>query len=230
MTTYTHPDVLGRGVQEGWADPETDPTRIDWAARQGDAWIPFRVVDGRPVNPCEDTGITQGRNQLGHWGEGKAADALITVTVEIRRWWILRYRLRYVVLVERDDDLGWAVPGGMVEPGETAEQAAIREAREETDCDLSYTPSREGPPRYVPDPRASNEAWIATTPIQFLADEMIPLSGGDDARRAEWVRADTYKVLKRDVRRRFGGRVFAAHVAMLQDLLATQPNRGDVTR
>ena len=35
--TYTHPDVLGKGVKEGWADAETDPTRIDWPARQAAA-------------------------------------------------------------------------------------------------------------------------------------------------------------------------------------------------
>jgi len=26
--TYTHPDVFTIGVRDGWADPETDPTRI----------------------------------------------------------------------------------------------------------------------------------------------------------------------------------------------------------
>jgi hypothetical protein len=40
--TYTHPDVLTIGVRDGWADPQTDPTRIDWAARQATAAIPFR--------------------------------------------------------------------------------------------------------------------------------------------------------------------------------------------
>jgi ADP-ribose pyrophosphatase len=30
-----------------------DPTTIDWQARQSEAWIPFDVVDGRPVNPGE---------------------------------------------------------------------------------------------------------------------------------------------------------------------------------
>ena len=33
--TFTHPDVLTAGVAEGWAEPETDPARIDWPARQG---------------------------------------------------------------------------------------------------------------------------------------------------------------------------------------------------
>jgi len=50
-TEYTDPTVLITGITEGWADPETDPTQIDWPARQAAALIPFEVVDGRPVSP-----------------------------------------------------------------------------------------------------------------------------------------------------------------------------------
>ncbi len=31
------PETLARGVAEGWAEAETDPTQIDWPARQADA-------------------------------------------------------------------------------------------------------------------------------------------------------------------------------------------------
>ena len=162
---WTHPDVLTTGVSEGWAEPETDPSRIDWPPRQAAAAIPFQVLDGRPVNPCASTGVRHGRNEMGRWGETLMADALVTVTY---------LGIRYLLMVERGDGYGWAVPGGHVEPGETGVQAATRELAEETGLEVPQDACRPAPPLYVPDPRASDEAWAVTIPVHM---DLGPLAG-----------------------------------------------------
>jgi ADP-ribose pyrophosphatase YjhB (NUDIX family) len=213
-SAYTDPEVLTAGVEQGWADPETDPTRIDWPARQAAAAIPFRVDGGRPVNPCAVTAVRHGRNQMGRWGENLMADALVTVTCR---------GVRHLLMVERGDGYGWAVPGGTVEPGETGVRAAVRELAEETGLAVPPAAGRPGEPLYVPDPRASDEAWAVTIPVTIgLGDdagELPAVQGADDARRAAWIPAATYTHLTSSLILGYGcvrGQVFAAHVAMLR--------------
>jgi ADP-ribose pyrophosphatase YjhB (NUDIX family) len=57
------------------------------------------------------------------------ADTIIEITRDDGR--------RGIILIERKNPpYGWAIPGGFVDYGETLEQAAIREAKEETSLDV----------------------------------------------------------------------------------------------
>jgi ADP-ribose pyrophosphatase YjhB (NUDIX family) len=218
--TYTHPDVLTVGIREGWADSEKDPTQIDWTTRRAHAAIAFDVVDGRPVNPFGPTGIRYGRNELGHWGEGLAADALVTATDQDGHRWI--------VMVERADGRGWALPGGFVEPDEDTAAAVARELFEETGLPLGGCPGwHMSAPQYVSDPRASDEAWIVTVLGTINLDlgvgssrEHLPVvTGLSDATRAAWVNADSYDAMTLWLGSQFGGAVFPAHRDMLRNAL-----------
>jgi ADP-ribose pyrophosphatase len=210
---HTHPDVLTRGVAEGWADPITDPALIDWDARQRAALIPFRVENGRPVNPCERTAVRWGRNELGHWGEQICADALVTA--------LDHTGLRWIVMVERADGHGWALPGGYLDPGEAPARAAVRELAEETGLHLPDADWTTYPPRYVPDPRGSDESWMVTVLARAdLGRVPFPVvTGADDARRAAWVRADSFAELARFLADFFRAGIFPAHIPMLRDIL-----------
>ncbi|MEO0091821.1 MAG: NUDIX hydrolase [candidate division WOR-3 bacterium] len=49
---------------------------------------------------------------------------------------IIEYQGKIVLIKRKNPPLGWALPGGFVEYGETVESAAIRESKEETGLDL----------------------------------------------------------------------------------------------
>jgi ADP-ribose pyrophosphatase len=215
-TEYTHPEVTGRGVADGWADPETDPALISWEERQAAAAIPFDIsIDGRPLSPFPPSPVARGRNRLGRWGENLMADALVTATYA---------GVRYVLLIRRGDGMGWAVPGGKTEPGETGLQAALRELAEETTLVITDPAlCRPWPARHVDDPRASDEAWAVTLPVRIdlgTVDSLLGVTGGDDAAAAAWIPARDYPQLEASLKLDHqGGRVFKAHVTMLRQLL-----------
>jgi ADP-ribose pyrophosphatase len=216
-TEYTHPEVLGRGVADGWADPETDPALIDWEERQAAAAIAFDVsADGRPLSPFPPVAVGRGRNRLGRWGENLMADALVTAT---------HAGVRHALLVRRADGAGWAFPGGSVEPGgETGLEAGLRELAEETGLVITDPAlCRPRPPRHVDDPRASDEAWAVTLAVRIelgAVDALPAVAGGDDAAAAAWVPARDYPQLQSSLKLDHqGGRVFEAHAPMLRQML-----------
>lgn len=186
MDTYAPVDVtppelraggIAASVREGWVrDTALDPREItDWPARQDRAVVPFAVIDGRPVNPAGPTGRV-GRD-LGAWGENAAADALVTAGAGAER---------LVLLIRRSDAGQWAIPGGQVEAGETAEQAMRRELAEETGLDLTGVPAEVLWSGVVDDPRATDWAWISSTLGRFELAQPAEVTGADDATDARW--------------------------------------------
>lgn len=85
-----------------------------------------------------------------------------------------------IVLIERKNPpYGWALPGGFVDYGESLEEAAVREAKEETDLEVNLT----GQLKTYSDPsRDSRQHTISTV---FTAEATGTLRGGDDAKQAK---------------------------------------------
>lgn len=76
----------------------------------------------------------------------------------------------------------WAFPGGFVEPGEDADQAAVRELQEETgltDVSLEQFGLYSAPGR---DPRA----WTVSEAYLGVVDKNAQACAGDDAADAKW--------------------------------------------
>lgn len=97
------------------------------------------------------------------------------LTVDI----IIRYGKGIVLIERKNPPYGWALPGGFVEIGESLENAAIREAQEETSLDVKIVEQFHAYSDPGRDPR------FHTVTIVFIADGKGILKGRDDARRAE---------------------------------------------
>lgn len=82
-----------------------------------------------------------------------------------------------VVLIERaNPPSGWALPGGFIDYGESAEAAAVREAREETGLKLRNLRQF----RVYSDP--ARDPRLHTITVVFVARGEGRLTPGDDAR------------------------------------------------
>lgn len=191
-------------------DP-TDPRDIDWAERQRRAVVRFDVIDTpegpRPLNPITDPAeLPEGRGDLWHWGEAVNSDAAV--------FGVDADGARRVLMVERNDGHGWALPGGGLDDGETPRAAAVRELREETGLKLDGSGFVMLPARGVPDPRSGRHAWMVTVPgFVWLSGELPAVQGHDDARQAAWIPADSYSELAALVD------VFPAHVELLREIV-----------
>lgn len=109
---------------------------------------------------------------LWHAGPNYAADAAV-------------FADQSILLVKRRDSGLWALPGGFVDSGETAEQASRREVREETGLELTG-PGIEiyrGP---VADPRSNSERWIESTAYLYTEPTALLALPSDEVASAGW--------------------------------------------
>ncbi|KAG7243704.1 hypothetical protein INR49_011261 [Caranx melampygus] len=117
------------------------------------------------------------------------------------------------VSIKRKDCGEWAIPGGMVDPGEQISLTLQREFSEEALNSLSLSPSQKAQIHdritklfkspgiqvykgYVDDPRNTDNAWMETVAVNFHDESgdsvsELPLQAGDDAGQVQWVDVDS---------------------------------------
>ena len=137
---YTSPVVLKFA-------PDGSPIFPKWA----DAPEVANLRTGK--NPGGRTGIT-GRGLLGKFEANYAADPIVLAFDE-------ESGKVYLIAIERDSG-DWAIPGGMVENGQSKLTTALRELSEETNVDLEMSDALEGYAGYVDDWRNTDDAWMET--------------------------------------------------------------------
>ncbi len=97
---------------------------------------------------------------------------------------IIRYQGGIVLVERKYPPQGWAIPGGMVEIGETVEQAVHREMKEETNLDLENLKLF----GVYSDPKRDPRFHVVS--IVYTADGVGELREGDDAKHARVFKLD----------------------------------------
>lgn len=115
-----------------------------------------------------------GRGSLGKWGPNHAADPIAVRPVRI--WFKTKH---YAMVIQRKEG-PWALPGGMVDPGESFTETAAREIREEAvDAPDGVIESliENGVCLYRgvnwTDPRNTLNAWMETCVVLFLVPSKL---------------------------------------------------------
>nr|CDS24561.1 expressed protein [Echinococcus granulosus] len=216
---YTSPSVL----RASWADKCRELPSSEINFNQLDGNVDRRSYEGIykldsngcPLNPHGRTGVA-GRGLLGRWGPNHAADPIVT------RWKVDDKGAKIVepqsgkpilqfVAIRRKDNGEWALPGGMVDPGEEVSATLKREFSEEamglldasksgreklrSKVNKAFNEGHEIYRGYVDDPRNTDNAWMETVAVNFHDDSgtglaLFKLSAGDDAAAVRWVDAD----------------------------------------
>ncbi|XP_046894779.1 ADP-ribose pyrophosphatase, mitochondrial isoform X1 [Hypomesus transpacificus] len=217
--SYTAPCVAKK---PNWADPEiglfspqfnTLDGSVDRMSHEGD----YPVEEGKPLNPHGRTGLIE-RGLLGRWGPNHAADPIVTrwkrdpagqqVSHPVTKLPVLQF-----VSIKRKDSGEWAIPGGMVDPGELVSYTLQREFSEEALNSLAASPAERKQiyqsisqlfslhglqvyKGYVDDPRNTDNSWMETVAVNFHDEtgnsvSEIPLQAGDDAGQVHWIEIDS---------------------------------------
>uniref|UniRef100_A0A1B0C9E7 Putative transient receptor potential-related channel 7 n=1 Tax=Lutzomyia longipalpis TaxID=7200 RepID=A0A1B0C9E7_LUTLO len=205
---YESPHIAGKP----WSDPSKDSddfkkikfNKLDGKVNRISYLGKYKTFDGIPQNPIGRTGII-GRGLLGRWGPNHAADPIVTRWKRTESGEIVRNQrtgLGYLQMcaIKRKDCGKWAIPGGMVDPGENVTATLKREFAEEA-LSMNAAPmevevffklaGKEVYRGYVDDPRNTDNAWIETLAMNFH-DENGDMVGrfnfkaGSDAARVVW--------------------------------------------
>lgn len=221
LSNYCPPDYTSDGIHgKPWADPDIQNLNASWNAEDGLLSRKsyngnyFFDAEGRPLNIIGRTGI-RGRGVLGRWGPNHAADPLVT------RWKNSDKKVLQIILIQRRDTGMWALPGGMVDPGEKYSATLKREFLEEALAkskdgaliDKFFKQGTEIYKGYVDDHRNTDNAWMETVACNFHDETgdivgQFGLEAGDDARNVKWVDLDK-KVL-----------VYANHEEMIREVIS----------
>ncbi|XP_077993111.1 transient receptor potential cation channel subfamily M member-like 2 [Glandiceps talaboti] len=187
----------------------------------------YTVKDGLPLNPKGRTGMI-GRGLLGRFGPNHAADPIVTR-------WKKKFdgscleedgkKVLEFVAIQRKDNQQWAIPGGMVEPGQLVSQTLKAEFSEEalgklakSEAEIKEISERldkffqngiEVYKGYVDDPRNTDNAWMETVAVNYHDETNetlghFKLQAGDDAQAVRWQRISGKMPL------------YASHTAMLK--------------
>jgi len=97
---------------------------------------------------------------------------------------IIRYQDGIVLIERKNYPYGWALPGGFVDIGESLEDAAVREAKEETSLDVTLIEQFYAYSKPDRDPR------FHTVSVVFIGDGKGVLKGMDDAKKAQVFKED----------------------------------------
>ncbi|KAK9888262.1 hypothetical protein WA026_000525 [Henosepilachna vigintioctopunctata] len=206
---------------KAWADPYIEDAKftpkfnsLDGNINRKSYMGNYLINNGRPLNPEGRTGL-KGRGILGKWGPNHAADPIVT------RWKIIEGKKQTHPIsklpilefcgIQRRDCNQWAIPGGMVDPGENVSETLKREFLEEAFNSLEANQGEmeknekliceffkhgcEIYRGYVDDPRNTDNAWMETIAMNFHDDSgklvgKFNLKAGDDAKNVQWISID----------------------------------------